>query len=192
MTISKINRKLVVTSFAVLILVLAVGMGVYLWQHSKVNNLNQQLKTQKSMYSKLQSSNSSLQQENKNLSGKLNNTNQSLSNATKIYHVGDTQDGITLVGVYHSSYQDLMAGNGPTPPTIYDTLFGLSGVSNSDAQKYSAILTTDGEYMTTSDSKANTSQCGSNACVGFIVADSVSKVTISPKYFLYKGLQWQL
>jgi len=192
MTTSKINRKLVLTSFAILVLVAAVGVGAYFWQHGQVNSLNKQLKVQKSMYSKLESSNSSLQQENKSLSGKLNGANQSLSSATKIYHVGDTQDGVTLVGVYHSSYQDLMAGNGPTPPTIYDTLFALSGVSNSDAQGHSAIMTTDGTYITGSDSKANTSQCGSNACVGFIVADSESKVTISPKYFLYKGLQWQL
>lgn len=173
MKIRKINRKLVTSGLVILILLAAVGVGVYLWQHSEVNNLNKQLKAQKSMYSKLQSSNSSLQQENESLSGKLNGADQSLSSATKIYHVGDTQGGVTLAGVYHSSYQNMMGGNG-SPPTIYDTLFALGGVSNSDAQEYSAIMTTDGKYITGSDSKANTSQCGSNACVGFIVADSVS------------------
>ena len=192
MITSKINRKLVISSFAVLILVAVVGMGVYFWQHDKVNNLNQQLKAQKSMYLKLQSSNSNLQQENKNLSGKLNNANQSLSNATKIYHVGDTQDGITLVGDYHSSYQDLMAGNSATPPTINTIVFALSGVSTSDAFN-SIVLTTEGNYLLPDSKQAPIAACGTNACVGFDVSDSNSN---SPKYsaatFFYKNFQWQL
>ncbi|HUD81070.1 MAG TPA: hypothetical protein VMR08_00375 [Patescibacteria group bacterium] len=187
MTISKINRKLVITSFAVLILVAVVGTGVYLWQHGKVNNLNQQLKAQKSMYTILQSGNSNLQQEYKNLSGKLNNSSQSLSNATKIYHVSDSQDGITLVGVYPYSYQNMMEGNGPTPPTVHLLYFAVSGTN--DLVGHTAVLTTDGLYLTTDGPLPTIPACGKNACVSYLDESSEGHTA---SIFYFKDLQWQL
>ena len=168
------------------ILILAAGIvGIFFWQHGKVNNLAKQLAGQKA-------TNSGLVVANKRLTAQLGNADQTLSSATKIYHVGDTQDGIKLVGMYNSSYQDMMAGNGSTPPTINTVVFALSGLSESDAFN-SIVLTTAGGYLSPDSKQAPIAACGSNACVGFDVSNSNSN---SPHYtaatFFYKNLQWQL
>ena len=53
-------------------------------------------------------------------------TTKIVKTVATIYHVGDTQNGITLIGVYPYSYQNMMAGNGDTPPTVHLLYFAVS------------------------------------------------------------------
>lgn len=100
------------------------------------------------------------------------------------YRVGDTQNGITLVGVYHSSYQNQMAGNGATPPQVNVIAFAVSGVSQNDAEEFSAILTPSG-IDASKPALTRVDQCGSNACAVFYD-------TGTPSVFYYKDLKWEL
>lgn len=95
-----------------------------------------------------------------------------------IYHVGDTQDGVTLVAVYHTSYQNTRAAN----PTIQVVAFSVSGVNEDDINQFSAIQTEKG-FMTPNASIMTVPEC-KTSCVVF--AD------IPITKFYYKNLVWTL
>lgn len=71
----KLASKLIV-GFASLLLIIAAGTGVYVWQHKKVDGLNQQLLNAKG-------TNSSLKNQNDNLTKQLNTSNQAVYKLTQ-------------------------------------------------------------------------------------------------------------
>jgi len=98
-----------------------------------------------------------------------------------VYHVGDTQGGVTLVGEYSSSYQDLMGGNGPTPHVVAVTAFALAGADN----KAAMVLLTDGSYQL-GGGGYTIPECKSYTCVVFTVPKDQIKA------FYFEGLKWNL
>ena len=167
-------------------MVLGAVAWVYVSQNNKINKADHQV-------SVLQNSKITLQKENFLLTNQLSQATSKLVQLGRVYHIGDTQSGVTLVGMYYSSYQDMMAGNGPTPPTTNTIVFALSGVNTMDAENSSIVLTTVGSFTLPDSRQAPIAACGTNACVGFDVSNSNSN---SPKYtastFFYKNLEWQL
>lgn len=94
-----------------------------------------------------------------------------------VYHVGDTQDGVTLVKTYQATYKNPMA-NGVEEVTY----FVVSGVSDQDLYAYSTILTDKG--FTGLAAIPKTPQCSNYAC-GAIMSTSAN-------IYYYKDLAWQL
>lgn len=101
-----------------------------------------------------------------------------------VYHVGDTQSGITLVGIYPYSEQSTRGGNSDTPITVNELFFAVSGVSSDELLAHSVAVTTDGKYVMPYGALYHIDACGSSACVPFIAGSYQS--------FRYRNLEWQL
>lgn len=69
--------------FLVSFILLLAAIGVYFWQHEKVNNLNKQVSWLKIQVKNLNNSNANLKQQNSNISDQLNKANQTVTSLSQ-------------------------------------------------------------------------------------------------------------